>query len=61
MSKTANMWVVQLDGAYYAKWPFCGGTYDIEDAKRSTHKPTPLVGKAVEVVVTTTVEVKAHG
>ncbi len=61
MSKIANMWVIQLDyyapGPYYRLEYFRGGTYDIERAMRFEAEPKPLLGKAVPVKVTTTVEV----
>ena len=63
MSRTTKLWVIRFDGhkkPYYTKAAFCGGTYDIEDAHRYAQPPKLHAGKAVEVVVTTKVEIKAH-
>ena len=60
---TKNMWVLLLDNEYtvnqepyYAAAPFSGGTYYLENAQLFELKPESLVGKAVPVKVTTTVE-----
>jgi hypothetical protein len=59
-STTKKMWVLQLESytgePYYAKAPFCGGTTVLAQAHRHEIAPESLVGVAVEVEVTTSVE-----
>ena len=59
--KTKKMWVLQLESytgePYYAKAPFCGGTTVLAQAHLHELAPESLVGKAVEVEVTTSVEI----
>ena len=60
-------WVTQVGhcvgGPYYAKAPFCGGTYDILEAERHETKSAAesLVGVPVEVIVVTKVEIVTDG
>ena len=68
MSTTVELWVLQLDNGYtvnpnpyYARAPFSGGTYNLEEAQLFETEPKSLVGHAVPVKVTTTVEVVTHG
>ena len=58
--KRTEAWVMQLESytkePYYAKAPFCGGTYDILEARRYETKPESLIGVAVRVTIVTKVE-----
>ena len=58
--KMDEKWVLVFDLpglTRYAKEPFCGGTFDIEEAKLYDVAPTSLIGTAVRVRVKTTVEI----